>query len=130
TASSAISVAAAAPGIFTDSANGLSPNASAARGDTLTMYFTGAGLVSPAIASGAAPEASASLGQLPIPQQQATVTVGGVAASTSFVGIPSGLVGVVQVNFQVPSEVAVGSQPVVVTIGGVASKAATLTITR
>jgi uncharacterized protein (TIGR03437 family) len=130
TGSSSITLASAAPGIFTDSANTIAPAGTAARGDFITLYITGAGQVSPAIASGAAPAGNTSAAQLPTPQQSATVTIGNVTAPVSFVGIPSGLVGVLQVNFQVPSTVAAGTQPVVVTVGGIASKAATLTIAR
>ena len=39
-----------------------------------------------------------------------------------------GLVGVVQVNFTIPAGVASGSQPVVVTTGNFASKAAGLVV--
>jgi uncharacterized protein (TIGR03437 family) len=58
-----------------------------------------------------------------------TVTVGGVPADVSFVGIPSGLVGVTQINFTVPQSAPAGSQPVIVTIGSAASPAATLSVT-
>jgi uncharacterized protein (TIGR03437 family) len=58
------------------------------------------------------------------------VTVGGITASTTFAGITPGLVGVMQINFQVPQTVALGPQPVVVTIGTVASAPVTLTITQ
>ena len=51
-------VAAAAPGIFTDSTGALVPTASAALGQEIAFYITGAGAVSPAIATGAAPAAS------------------------------------------------------------------------
>jgi uncharacterized protein (TIGR03437 family) len=123
TASTTLQVAAAAPGIFGTLTNG-------ARGDTLTLYTTGAGLVSPAIADGAAPAASTPAVRLPAPEQSATVTVGGVSAPVAFIGNPAGVVGVMQVNFVVPSGVSLGAQPVIVTIGGVASPAASLAVTR
>jgi uncharacterized protein (TIGR03437 family) len=63
-----------------------------------------------------------------MPVQPTTVTIGGTAATIDFIGIPAGLVGVTQVNVQVPSGVAAGVQPVVVTVGGVASAPATVTI--
>jgi uncharacterized protein (TIGR03437 family) len=123
TASTTLQVSAAAPGIFT-------PLVSGARGDTLTLYLTGAGAVLPAIADGAAPSAATSVSQLPAPRQSATVTVGGVSAPLAFIGNPVGVVGVMQVNFVVPSGAAVGPQPVVVTVGGVQSLAANLAVTR
>jgi len=79
---------------------------SAKRGDVIALYVTGTG---------------ASL-------QGLTVTVGGVAASVQYAGIRGGLVGVVQVNYQVPAGVAPGAQAVVVTVAGVPSPPATLTV--
>jgi len=57
------------------------------------------------------------------------VTVGNASAPTQFVGIPYGLVGVLQINYQVPAGIGIGTQPVVVTIGGVASAPASLNVT-
>jgi uncharacterized protein (TIGR03437 family) len=45
-----------------------------------------------------------------------------------FLGIPPGLVGVTQINFDVPSNAPLGKQQVVVTVGGVASQPATFTV--
>jgi uncharacterized protein (TIGR03437 family) len=65
-----------------------------------------------------------------MPVQPTTVTIGGTAATMiDFLGIPSGLVGVTQINVQVPNGISAGAQPVVVTVGGVASAPATITIT-
>lgn len=122
-------VAAAAPGIFTNSAGALVPTATAAAGQEIAFYITGAGAVLPAIADGAAPAASTVLANLPIPMQPTTVTIGGTAATIDFRGIPWGLVGVTQINVQVPNGISAGAQPVVVTVGGVASAPATITIT-
>ena len=121
-------VSAAAPGIFTDSTGALVPTSSAAPGQELAFYITGAGTVSPTIATGAAPASSTPTASLPKPVQTTTVTIGGEAATIDFIGIPPGLVGVTQINVQVPGGVAVGSQPVVVTIGGFGSAPATLKI--
>ncbi|HXA67698.1 MAG TPA: protease pro-enzyme activation domain-containing protein [Bryobacteraceae bacterium] len=122
-------VAAAAPGIFTDSTGRLAPTAAAARGQEIAFYITGAGTVSPAISTGAAPAASTAIADLPKPVQPTTVTIGGATANIDFIGIPSGLAGVTQINVQVPSGIPTGSQPVVVTVGGTASAPATITIT-
>jgi uncharacterized protein (TIGR03437 family) len=131
-ASQSITIAAAAPGIFT--ANGLvvavdnnTVVSSAKSGDIISIFITGAGAVSPSIATGAAPSSQTTA--LPNPAQTTSVTVGNATASTQFIGIPPGLVGVVQINFVVPNGLALGSQPVVVTVGGVASAPAMLTIT-
>jgi uncharacterized protein (TIGR03437 family) len=128
TASVSLAVDAAAPGLFTDSGNNLVPSAAASRGQTITAYLTGAGSVTPQIASGAAPAASTPASQFPAPQQRTSVTVGGIDAPVSFIGVIPGAVGVVQINFQVPAGVATGSQSVIVTVGTAASKAAAVTV--
>jgi uncharacterized protein (TIGR03437 family) len=122
-------VATAAPGIFTNSAGALVPTASAALGQEIAFYITGAGAVSPAISDGTAPADSTALADLPKPLQSTSVTIGGAAATIDFIGIPWGLVGVTQINVQVPNNIATGAQAVVVTVDGVASPPATLTIT-
>ncbi len=122
-------VAATAPGIFMDANSVVVPTGSAARGQEIAIYITGGGTVSPAVATGAAPSSSTPLADLPAPVQSATVTVAGVPAIIKFIGITPGLVGVTQINFQVPGGISTGSQPVVVTVGGVASAAATLNVT-
>jgi uncharacterized protein (TIGR03437 family) len=122
-------MAAAAPGIFTDSTGALVPTPAAAIGQEIAFYITGAGAVLPAIADGAAPATSTAIADLPMPSQRTTVTIGGAEASIDFIGIPSGLVGVTQINVQVPNGIPAGPQPVVVTVGEVASAPATITIT-
>jgi uncharacterized protein (TIGR03437 family) len=52
-----------------------------------------------------------------------------VPASIQFIGIPSGLVGVTQINYQIPGGIGLGTQPVVVSIGGLLSAPANLTVT-
>lgn len=127
--SASFRIAAAAPGIFTNAAGAPVPSTSATRGQVATLYITGEGLVSPAIATGSAPASGTPIANLPKPQQAVSVTVGGVGALVQFAGIPAGLVGVSQINYQIPSGVALGPQAVVVTVGGVSSQAATLTVT-
>ena len=122
-------VTTAMPGIFTNSSGALVPTSSAAIGQEIAFYITGSGAVSPAIADGAAPPESTAITDLPAPVQSTSVTIGGVVANIDFIGIPPGLVGVTQINVQVPNGIAAGVQPVVVTVDGVASPPATLTIT-
>ena len=57
-----------------------------------------------------------------------TLTVGGVQATVAFAGVPNGLSGVTQINFTVPLNVPAGVQPVVVTVGGVASPPVNLNV--
>jgi uncharacterized protein (TIGR03437 family) len=127
--STSFTAAAAAPGIFTDQNDAPVPFTSAARGETITLYLTGAGAVTPAIATGAGPKVGTALANLPQPVQKISVTVGGVTSPSVSAMIPAGYVGVVQVNYQVPAAAPLGPQPVVVTLGGVSSPPATLTVT-
>jgi len=121
-------VAASAPGIFTQADGTIVPFPSAARGNTITLYITGDGQLSPSLPTGEAPAAGTPLSRLPKPRLAVSITVGGVPAATTFVGIPSGYVGVTQINFTVPSGTPTGVQPVIVTVGSAASAPAKLTV--
>jgi uncharacterized protein (TIGR03437 family) len=129
-ASYMFTVAASAPGIFTDPnhPSALVPYSSGNRGDTLLIFITGEGQVSPALPTGATPFVATPLSLLPQPTLPVTVTVGGVPAQIAFAGIPSGLAGATQINFVIPLNAPLGVQPVVVTVGGIASPAATITV--
>ncbi len=125
-------MAAAAPGIFSQSGlviTGYAPAGTAGRGQITTLYMTGGGAVTPAVATGAPPASGTPIANLPQPTQTTTMTVGGVPAMIEFIGIPNGLVGVTQINFQVPTGVGVGPQPVVVKVGSVFSPVVTLNVT-
>jgi len=128
TASTVFTTQAAAPGIFIDASGSLVPVNSASTGQIISLYMTGQGAVSPTIGTGEAPPLGTSVANLPAPQQHVTVTAGGVPAQIQFVGIPPTLVGVTQINFVVPTGLASGTQAVVVSIGGMSSPPATLTI--
>jgi uncharacterized protein (TIGR03437 family) len=121
-------VSASAPGLFTQNQQGSGPIAatsSGSRGQAFALYVTGAGEVSPPIATGAVPAGT----QVPVPLLAVSVTIGGVAAHLEYVGIPSWSVGTLQVNFTVPSNAPLGVQPVVVTVGSASSPgAATFTV--
>lgn len=129
TATSQIQIAAAAPGIFTDSNGNTVPYASGSAGQTLVLFITGDGEVSPALATGTAPPSSTPIGSLPKSILPVSLTIGDKPAPIAFDGIPYGLVGVTQINFVVPTGLAAGPQPVVVTVGTASGKAATFTIT-
>jgi uncharacterized protein (TIGR03437 family) len=105
--------------------------ASAPQGGILTLFITGDGDASPPVTTGAPPPANTPVASLPAPRLPVTVTVGGVPAATPFlfIGIPTWSAGVTQINFIVPPDAPLGPQPVVVTVGGVASAPATLTVT-
>ncbi len=124
-----LQIAATAPGIFAYNGS-VVPFSSVKRGDTTTIFITGEGAVTPALATGTTPSSSTSLTRLPKPAAATrTVTVGGVGATIAFIGIPPGLVGVTQVNFVMPPTAPLGAQPVVVTIGSASSPPVNVTVT-
>jgi uncharacterized protein (TIGR03437 family) len=126
-ASFAFNVAPSAPGIFAYNGS-LVPYASAQQGQIIVAFITGDGDVTPSLASGASPPSGSSLLQLPKSRQALSLTVGGEPAAIVFNGIVPGLIGVTQVNFTVPADAKTGVQPVVVTVGGVASAPVNLTV--
>jgi uncharacterized protein (TIGR03437 family) len=117
-------VYAAAPGISATPTGGLNPTASANRGQSIALYITGAGAVTPPAPTGATPSGST----FPQPVQPITVTVGGVTCPVVYQGVPSWSVGVVQINVSIPQNVPTGTQNLVVTVGGAASPPAKITI--
>jgi len=127
---SSFHVGATAPAIFTFDGGAPVPFTTAARGQVISLYMTGAGPVSPAVATGAAPAAGTPVADLPAPVASVSLTVGGADATIDFIGIPTWSVGVVQINYTVPATAPLGAQKVVMTVGGVASAAATLTVTQ
>ncbi len=122
-------VSPAAPGIFADGNGFTVPSRTGARGQTLILFITGEGQVSPALATGTSPDPSTPVSALPKPRLLPRMTIGGVDTPIQFIGIPSGLVGVTQVNFQIPATAPLGDQPVIVTIGNVDSTPAKITVT-
>ena len=125
-----IQVKAAAPGIFMSNGAVAAPFSTARRGQASTLFITGEGQVRPSLATGGTPAAGTAVARLPKPVQTVAMTIAGQPVTILFDGIPSGFVGVTQVNFQVPADAPLGSQQVVVTVGGVASAPANLTITQ
>jgi uncharacterized protein (TIGR03437 family) len=106
------------------------PNGSAARNQIVTLYITGDGATNPPLVTGSGPAAGTPVNALPTPVQNVSVTVGGVQASLRFVGVTPGTAGVTQINYQVPSNIGTGMQPVVVTVGNVSSPPAYLYISQ
>jgi adhesin/invasin len=116
------------PGIFTLPNGRVNPSSSGARGQIVTLFVTGDGAVTPSLATGATPSPTTALSRLPKPRASVSVTVGGQPSTIDFVGIPSGLVGVTQINFRIPEGVAAGEQPVVVTVGAAQSNTARILV--
>jgi uncharacterized protein (TIGR03437 family) len=54
--------------------------------------------------------------------------VGNLPAQIAFIGIVPGIAGVTEINYIIPANVRSGVQPVVVTMGGVPSPPAQITI--
>ena len=117
-------VQATAPGLFTIGGNQAAVlNGPARAGTILSAYLTGQGSVSPTVATGQAAPAT------PLSQVQAKVsaTVGGQPAAVMFAGLSPGLVGVFQVNFEVP-QLAPGTYPLQIQVGSVLSNEASVSV--
>lgn len=93
-------------------------------GSFLIAYLTGAGAVTPSVTDGAATPSTG----LVTTSQQPTVTIGGVNAPVLFSGLTPGLIALWQLDVTVPSGLAAGSYPMVVTINGQVSNSATVSI--
>jgi len=127
-----LSVAAAAPGIFQYNnralaTNGLGPlntaDAPASVGSVLVVYLTGIGGVTATPPDGAATPA------IPLAKAElsASASIGGVSAPLKFLGLTPGFAGLAQANVQVPP-LSTGDYPLVITVNGVASEPATVSV--
>jgi uncharacterized protein (TIGR03437 family) len=123
-----IAIATTAPGLFGlwDTAGRRLTTLQA--GQVGVAYITGEGDVSPFVPTGDSFPTGTAVTRLPAPRQPLTLAIGGVPATVLFKGIPVGLVGVTQINFTVPTGVPAGRQDVVVTVGGAASNAVSVTM--
>jgi uncharacterized protein (TIGR03437 family) len=127
-----VNVTTTSPGVFTANSSGTGPGAilnsnlsvnspsnAAARGDTVVVYLTGEGETSPAGVTGKVTTVSSTPPLTPTPLLPISITVGGQGANYSFAGEAPGFVsGVLQLNVVLPTNIAAGDQPIVVTIGG------------
>jgi uncharacterized protein (TIGR03437 family) len=130
-----VPVAVTAPGVFTadgsgqgaalafsfDPALGIlalnSPLNPAPAGARVFFYMTGAGALNPPAVDGRIEGAI-----LPQPAQPVAVTIGGVTATAQAASAPGSVSGILLVNVTVPSGVAAGAAPLVVTVGGASSR--------
>lgn len=112
------------PGVFgvVDSSTGAI--GSTKRGNTILIFMNGMGPVSNTPASGDVALAQPLSGTGVSP----TVTIGGSTAQVIFSGLAPGFVGLYQVNATLPSNAPTGSQPLAVTIGGVAAPPVNITV--
>jgi uncharacterized protein (TIGR03437 family) len=129
-----VPVTAAAPGIFyyasgaaiaqnQDYSLNTSTNPAHA-GSYLIAYLTGSGPVSPAVADGAATPSTG----LVRPTSAISVTIGGQTATVLGAAYTPGFIALLQLNITVPSGLAAGSYPMIVTIGSQVSNSATVSI--
>ncbi len=93
----------------------------AAAGEVVIIYCTGLGDVSPEPALGAPAPGSPLSNTI----ANASVSVGGQAASVQFSGLAPSYVGLYQVNAQLPSGLASGPQQLSIAVAGATSKAVT-----
>jgi uncharacterized protein (TIGR03437 family) len=107
-------VNATTPGIFTNPANGIGYAAAehpdfslvttshpAQSGETIAVYLTGLGDTFPSVADGAAGVTSSTSNTI-------TAFINGTAATVAYAGLAPGLVGLYQVNVQIPSGLTAG----------------------
>ena len=94
----------------------------ATAGETVLIYCTGLGAITPSVPDGNAAQGATSTMIAP------TVTIGGVSATIAYSGLAPGFVGLYQINVVVPSGLASGNQPVIITANGVQSNIALLPI--
>ena len=128
-----LTIDAASPGIFQISGNRavatdpagtlLTPDHPAAAGSVIIVYLTGIGSVTNTPLDGA----GAPLNPLARATLAESATIGGVNAPIRFLGLTPYFVGLAQANLQVPV-LASGDYPVVITVNGVASASALLSV--
>ena len=130
-----ITVQAAAPELFVQGTHAIVQNSDfslnssgnpAKAGGTIMAYLTGAGAVSNQPADGAAAGSGSSLSTV---TSTVTATIGGQTAQVSFAGLAPGFVGLWQANIVVPSGLAQGNFPLIVTVGGQSSNSANVSVT-
>lgn len=91
----------------------------ASAGETVLIYCTGLGAVTPAQQSGVAAGAATTA-------VTPSVTIGGTAASVAYGGLAPGFAGLYQVNAVVPAGLGAGNAPVVITMGTAGSNSVLL----
>jgi uncharacterized protein (TIGR03437 family) len=123
--------AASAPGLFTANGSGTGPAAvlnqdnsyngpshPAPKGSYIAVFVTGEGLTSPAT-TGSLTTVAKTGPLTPQPLLPVSVQIGGKSAIVAYYGEAPGLVaGVMQINVQIPSDIASGDAALAVSVGG------------
>lgn len=121
-ASIAVSVATAAPGVFyVNNSDGTKNSLTnpAVRGDFISIYGTGGGLTDPAGATGSFWPATEPFPVFTLP---VSVTIAGQNATLIYAGSsPLNLSGIFQINVRLPLDLSATSAPLVVTVGTASS---------
>jgi uncharacterized protein (TIGR03437 family) len=92
------------------------PGTPASIGETVVIYCTGLGSVTPKVPEGVAPPA---LPPLAATENTVAVTIGGKDATVMFAGLTPGDPGLYQINAVVPSGIVTGDAvPVVISVAG------------
>lgn len=126
----AFPVAVTAPGLYPGAISlAGQPVSSAALSQTLLLYMTGDGDVTPFVATGATPFPQSKPANYPKPRLPVSVKIGGTPAAVLFQAIPNGLAGATQINFTISPNTPLGPQQVVVSVGGVPAPPVPLTVT-
>jgi uncharacterized protein (TIGR03437 family) len=130
-----VSVVASAPGLFTYSGTARvmaanqygklnSVSSPAAPGSIVTLFATGQGIVSPPVLTGAAARASTLSWANGV-----TVVIGGQNAKVYFAGLTPGMVGLMQVNVEIPAATPSGDAiPIQLAVAGARAHAATIAV--
>jgi len=128
-----VTTAATAPGLFTQNASGggagailnqdygvNGPNNPAAKGSVVMVFLTGEGQTNPPSVTGAITTASLPPPQVtPAPPVAIQARINGQPALYMYAGeAPSMVVGVMQLNVQIPANAPPGNLPITVSIGG------------
>jgi len=125
-------VSPSAPGVFLSGSHAIAQNQDGTLNDaghpiapagTLVVYLTGQGPLDNAVATGAAAPSQ----PLSRATQPYSATIGGQIAPIQFLGLTPGYVGLAQANITVPN-LSRGDYPLVITVGGVAGKAADVSV--
>ena len=133
TGSNTTTVVPAAPGIFmfgggteaivqhTDGSN-VTTSSPAAAGEGVAFYGTGIGPLSPALATD---QTAGGEGDLSTATSSCVVQVNGVSAHVGYCGMTPGLVGLAQVNFNMPANVGTGTSTLIWVVNGLPSQQTT-----
>ena len=102
------------------------PGTPAGIGETVVIYCTGLGAVTPAVKEGAPAPSTPPLSTTVNP---VTLTIGGKAAQVAFSGLTPGFAGLYQVNAVVPAGITTGDTvPVILSVAGQTSPAVNMAV--